>query len=77
MICPRYVPKDRPSAQSFEVAGVSVDMVSSGHNTVMISSVTRDTAGTVMCEVSNIDWCRIKTFSVCTVRVLKRHRVKT
>ena len=48
----RYVPKDRPSAQSFEVAGVRVDMASSGHNSVMISSVTRDTAGTVMCEVS-------------------------
>ena len=49
---PRYVPKDRPSAQSFEVAGVRVDMASSGHNSVMVSSVTRDTAGTVMCEVS-------------------------
>ena len=49
----RYVPKDRPSAQSFEVAGVRVDMASSGHNSVVISSVTRDTAGTVMCEVSD------------------------
>ena len=48
---PRYVPKDRPSAQSFEVAGVRVDMASSSHNSVVVSSVTRDTAGTVMCEV--------------------------
>ena len=47
----RYVPKDRPSAQSFEVEGMMVDMASSSHNTVIITSVTRDTAGTVMCEV--------------------------
>ena len=59
MVCPRYVPKDRPSAQSFEVVGVRVDMASSGHNSVMISSVTRDTAGTVMCEVSNLDLCHV------------------
>lgn len=55
LMCPRYVPKDRPSAQSFQVAGVRVDMASSGHNSVMVSSVTRDTAGTVMCEVRNQD----------------------
>ena len=55
LMCPRYVPKDRPSAQSFQVAGVRVDMESSGHNSVMVSSVTRDTAGTVMCEVRNQD----------------------
>ena len=48
---PRYVPKDRPSAQSFEVAGVRVDMARSSHSSVVVSSVTRDTAGTVMCEV--------------------------
>ena len=52
--CPRYVPKDKPSAQSFDVDGVRVGMAGSNHNRVQLVNVNLDTAGTIMCEVSAI-----------------------
>ena len=48
----RYVPKDKPSAQSFNVDGVRVGMAGSNHNRVQLVNVNLDTAGTIMCEVS-------------------------
>ena len=51
----RYVPKDKPSAQSFNVDGVRVGMAGSNHNRVQLVNVNLDTAGTIMCEVSTIN----------------------
>ena len=50
----RYVPKDNPSAQSFEVDGVRVGMAGSSHNRVQLVDVSLVTAGTIMCEVSHM-----------------------
>ena len=54
----RYVPKDKPSAQSFDVDGVRVGMAGSNHNRVQLVNVNLDTAGTIMCEVSTINGTR-------------------
>jgi len=56
----RYVPKDRPRAQRFDVDGVRVGLDSSSHNTVELINISLDTAGTLMCEVS-LEAPRFKT----------------
>ncbi|GAB6027478.1 hypothetical protein CHUAL_001733 [Chamberlinius hualienensis] len=48
----RYLPKDHPPAQVYEVAGVDVDLSMSGENVVMLHSLSLSTAGHYRCEVS-------------------------
>lgn len=48
----RYLPKDNPPAQVYEVEGVSVDLSQSGQNVVTLENVSLKSSGLYRCEVS-------------------------
>ena len=48
----RYTPRDLPQAQQFWVSGMVVELEGSDDKTVQLKSVSLQTAGTLMCEVS-------------------------
>ncbi|KAL1422691.1 hypothetical protein MTO96_003774 [Rhipicephalus appendiculatus] len=48
----RYIPRDRPPAQNYDLPGVVVDMARSREGHVFISSVNLSTEGNYRCEAS-------------------------
>ncbi|GJQ86041.1 hypothetical protein Trydic_g10611 [Trypoxylus dichotomus] len=48
----RYVPRDMPPVQTFQLPGVTVDIHNSTENQVVLSSVQLSTSGKYRCEVS-------------------------
>lgn len=48
----RYLPKDIPPAQVYDVDGVSVDLTMSGENVVTLENISLKSSGIYRCEVS-------------------------
>ncbi|KAL1399678.1 hypothetical protein pipiens_008010, partial [Culex pipiens pipiens] len=48
----RYVPRDNPPAQLFLLTGVSVDLLNSTENQIVLNNVTLASTGKYRCEVS-------------------------
>ncbi|CAN8013753.1 unnamed protein product [Ixodes persulcatus] len=48
----RYIPRDRPPAQNYDLPGVVVDMVKSREGNVFVAAVNLSTEGNYRCEAS-------------------------